>query len=146
MSSVYLAGKISGVPYADIVDWREEAHLALADVGIQTLSPMRGKEFLEGTVFTHDDYHTHLMTEPSAIVARDRWDVMNCDLMLVNLNCAPTMGRQTCVEFGWADAWRKPIIMVDKIGIAHALFVELAGFKVQHLDEGLEVCKSILLI
>ena len=149
MASVYLAGKISGIHYDASTEWRNYAAKCLGGVGIDTWSPMRAKEFLKNRTFTHDMYDEDLMASPSAILSRDRHDVMGCDVMLVNLLVGTHMGRQTCVEFGWADAFRKPIVLVDwpveDKSLCPPIMQEMAGFRVHTLDEGLSVCTAILL-
>ncbi len=144
MPNVYLAGIISGIPYEETIEWREEAQEYLSDFGIKGISPMRGKAFLKGTTFTHDMYHTHTMTLTSSIITRDRFDVMNCDMMLLNLNAGDHIGRQSCIEIGWADGWRKPIVLVDSKGIAPPLIQEMAEFNVEYLEDGLAVCVAVL--
>ncbi len=144
MSSVYLAGKISGISNEDAVDWREYAKRFLNHAGIDVRSPMRGKEFLKGITFTHDMYHIHPIASTSGVLARDRYDVEHCDIALFNFAVYPTIGRQTIIEIGWADMLRKPIIFIDPIGLAPPLFQEMAGFQVDNLDQGLDICKAIL--
>ena len=54
----------------------------------------------------------------------------------------------TMIEYGWADAFRKPIITVmENEGNVHDhnFVKELSGFVVEELDEGIFIAKSILL-
>jgi len=58
----------------------------------------------------------------------------------------------TAVEFGWADIYRKPIIMVieeangagqDNIHL-HAMLTELAGYRVPTLEEAAHLVTHLL--
>jgi len=83
----------------------------LADFGIRGRSPLRGKGFLKGTFVTTEMYK-NAMASDNGIVARDRYDVRNSNLVLANLLDPPGRGIGTSVEFGWADAFGTPVITV----------------------------------
>ena len=44
--TVYLAGPIDGLSYAEGIEWRQHAQQTLAVNGIKGLSPQRGKEYI----------------------------------------------------------------------------------------------------
>jgi nucleoside 2-deoxyribosyltransferase len=145
MKKIYLCGPISGLSYGDCTDWRKYAASKLAD-DIIPLSPMRGKEYLKSQSSMPQADH-QVMSTADAIIARDRNDVMSCDMLLANFLGAKITSIGSVVELGWADAWRKPVILVmEKTGNIHSHpFVDkLCGFKVHTLDEGIEVANAIL--
>ena len=145
--NVYLAGAIKGLNYKDSTDWREYAKQELAKDGIVGVSPMRAKEFLESAGVLEEQYNNHVLTCQIGIVARDRYDVKNCDLMLANLLGLEKVTIGTMIEYGWTDAFRKPIItVIEKEGNIHDHYFvrELTGFRVETLDEGIYVAKAIL--
>ena len=81
------------------------------------------------------------------LTTRDRWDCMHCDLLLANLLGAKEVSKGTMIEYGWADAFRKPIItIIEREGNVHdhPIIRELTGFRVEDLEEGLEVARKIL--
>jgi len=151
----YLAGPITGLTFRGCTDWREHAIKELAKYNIVGVSPMRAKHYLEALDIIDDCYDERKDLHPLAavtsssrgITTRDRWDAMNCDLMLVNFLGAEKGSLGTMIEYGWADAARNPIItVIEKEGNVHdhAIMRELTGFRVETLDEGLNVAKAIL--
>ena len=169
--SVYLAGPITGLTYGDARHgWREE-FAAMMPTHIISLSPMRGKDFLMGEKNLKGDpdmYPTNPLARPSGILARDRNDVRTCDVVVACFLGAmnhPSIG--TAVEFGWADAYRKPLVMVveddptksylkdgmtmQKINTnetrnihLHAFLTEIAGYRTNNLEEAAQIVKCLL--
>ena len=132
---VYLAGPISGQSYDGSVDWRNEAHDALAydaetgaplDDGMECVSPMRGKEFLDqlkGTLPANNDGWKGQGFKPlekeligqHAIIRRDFWDVARCDMLLANLLPAEETNMVsigTMFELSLALWFRIPVVVV----------------------------------
>lgn len=147
MASVYLAGPIAHLTYVEATEWRQYAASFLASHGIQAYSPMRAKEFLISRgVITPGIYAETLASDPG-IVTRDRNDVRTCDLVLANLLDAPQVSVGTPVEYGWADAFRKPIITVmESQGSPydHPFVRHLSGYRVVTLDDALEIAVAVL--
>lgn len=139
---IYLAGPITGLSYGNCTNWREYAREKLAAMHIEGVSPLRAKEYLANETSVGDCYSDKVLSTQKAIVTRDRNDVLVCDGVLANFTGAERVSAGTCIEFGWADAWRKPIVMVlpkgDKLH-DHAMLREIAGTAVETLDEGLFV-------
>ncbi|MFA5172811.1 MAG: hypothetical protein WC435_00185 [Candidatus Paceibacterota bacterium] len=81
------------------------------------------------------------------MVTRDRFDVSRCDLFLANLLLSKEVSIGTMVEYGWADAFRKPIItLMKKDGIyEHPFINELSGFIAEDIKEAVEIIKNVLL-
>lgn len=156
---VYLAGPITGKTYGTATDWRESVSVYLSQFGIETLSPMRGKDFIlkqiGGTEAILNQTYESPLSKQKAIVARDRHDVMTADAVLFNLlpyavsvNGCPQASIGTCVEFGWCDAFRKLAVVVldetDKQNPhSHAFLKEIASFMVPTLDEALEIIRVV---
>ena len=172
IKTVYLAGPITGLTYGNARHgWRKEFALMLPS-HIIPLSPMRGKDALMGVekmVGDPDMYPSNALCAPPGIIARDRNDVRNCDVVVACFLGAmdhPSLG--TAVEFGWADAYRKPLVMVveddpnlptvDKDGISslvvnhgkernihlHAFLTEIAGYRTNNLEEAAQIVKCLL--
>jgi nucleoside 2-deoxyribosyltransferase len=152
--SVYLAGPITGLTYDDGQDWREYAQNVLDGYGIDGFSPLRAKTHLRelgvlDSAGTPDSKYLGLnaLSEPSGITARDRFDCTGRDLVLVNFIGAERVSIGTCIELGWADASRRPLVVAmeeDNIH-RHAMVNEVSGFIVNTLDEALTVCRAVLL-
>lgn len=152
--SVYLAGPITGLTYDGGQDWREHAKDVLGWSGIDAFSPLRAKQYLReigvlDSAGTADSKYLGLnaMSEPKGITTRDRFDCTGRDLVLVNFLGAERISVGTCIELGWADGARVPIVCAmeeDNIH-RHAMVNEVAGFIVPTLEEALDVCIAVLL-
>jgi len=87
-----------------------------------------------------------LMRHGRSIAARDRFDVMRCDLLIVNLLEKKAVSIGSVGEIFWADAYRKPVIMVrEKNNIhTHAMLDALVGWLVEGLDEAISTARTLL--
>jgi nucleoside 2-deoxyribosyltransferase len=145
---VYLAGPIYGLSWDGASSWREEATRFLREYGIQGLSPLRAKDYLKDEEkLAHHYGDIHPLSSPKGLTTRDRNDVRTSDLVIAYLKGADVASMGTCVEFGWADAWRKPIIMVADEGDLHeqhGMLSEIAGYKVPVLGDAVELAAAIL--
>jgi nucleoside 2-deoxyribosyltransferase len=142
--TIYLCGPIEGRTYEGAVAWRKEFARAMPP-HIPCLSPMRGKEYLADLPtmpFTADT----LMSNQRAIVERDRYDTMRCDLMVANLLGADRRSIGSMIEFGWADARRIPIVTIMEPGNVHdhPFVRELSGWVVGDLESAIHVVRKIL--
>jgi nucleoside 2-deoxyribosyltransferase len=147
MKNVYLAGPITGQTFDGCTDWRQFAIKELGAVGITGLSPMRAKDYLKNESFVGDEYQDTVLSSSRGIITRDRWDTTRCDLILVNFLGAERVSIGTVMEMAWADACRTPSIVVMKSEgdlHDHSMLREVTGFRVETLEEGLEVAKAIL--
>lgn len=163
MKRVYLAGPIAGLTYEEAtLSWRDKVAKALdgyhlsdkgtipsLQEGIQTFSPMRGKIFLKGTgeAIGKQGYEQHPMSSMQGIIGRDRNDVMNCDLVFMNVYGAEKVSIGTTVELGWADAFRKPVVLILNEGGVHdhAFYKGLATYVCNSLEQGIQCAKALLL-
>lgn len=141
---VYLAGPITGLSHAESVEWRDYATKRFPP-HIIGVSPMRGKPYLAGKKSIANS-STEVLSSPRGITTRDRNDVMRADLVLVNLLGATKISIGTIMEFGWADAWRKPLVVAMEEGNPHwhAMVREVSGFIVPTLDEAIAVTIAVL--
>lgn len=145
MSTVYLAGPITGCTYDGCTDWRNYAKANLAVAGIVGLDPMRAKDYLAKETTLGNNY-AHPLSCPRGIMTRDHWDCTRCDVLLVNLRGAKTISIGTVMEIAWAWDNGIPIVCVMEAGNPHehAMIQEAIGFRAYCLDEGLAIAKAIL--
>lgn len=129
MPLVYLAGGIAGLSFFQATQWRKQVKAELASYGIGVLDPMRG--------ISSDLYYSPQMREvvcQRKILHRDRLDVARCDAMLACLIGPEGFDRVsigTMIEFGWANAWGKPIVAVIEDTTnqhSHPFITELAAW------------------
>jgi len=149
MRSIYLAGPITGLKYGECVSWREYVKEKLTPKGIQCFSPMRGKDYLnlgEESIQAFYELADQPLSLPRGITTRDRFDVMNCDAIIVNFLGADKVSIGTVMEIAWADMLRKPVVLVmEKNNIhRHPMLQEAVGFVVEDLDSAIAMMEIIL--
>ena len=143
---LYCAGPITGVSYRECTDWREYVASKLPP-SIVAVSPMRGKKYLVDEGDIKDQYEEHSLSSQKGIVTRDRFDVMRCHMILVNLLGSSRVSIGSVIEIAWADAWRKPIVVAMEEGNvhSHSMLREVVGFMERDLDEAIRVAITFLL-
>lgn len=143
---LYLAGPITGLAYGSTVNWRDYVKRNI-DPGIVPLSPMRNKEYLSTETTVADSYESIATSSSRGITARDRFDCQRADAILVNFLGVDKVSIGSVMEIAWADAARKPIILVmDPESVHnHAMIRGVASFIVSTLDEGIAIAESVLL-
>ena len=144
---VYLAGPITGESWGTATDWRKYVIEQLSP-DIDGFSPLRAKNYLNEETNIADSYEAIVLSSQRGIFARDSYDCMNCDLILVNLLGASKVSIGTVMEIAWGWAFRKPIILVmeDDANIhEHSMLREACPFRVRTLDEGIHITKALLL-
>lgn len=152
--SVYLAGPITGGSYDGVTEWRDEAKYLFDDYSwymandrnfIKCYSPMRHKDYLLNETSIADEYSESILSSQRGITARDRNDVMNCDLLLVNLQGAERVSIGTVIEIAWADILRKPIVAILDERHDHAMIREMIQFRAKNLEEAVFTAARILI-
>jgi hypothetical protein len=148
---VYLAGPITGLNYGGCTDWRKYAIAELAPHGIKGLSPMRGKEYLEGLDWisgTGEEYaHMSVLSTGRAVMTRDRFDCTRCSMVLMNLIGAKQVSIGTMMELAWADGARVPVVCaIEPEGNVHEHMMvrEAIGFRCASLEEALLMVRAVL--
>ncbi len=149
---VYLAGPIASRDLEGATIWRAQAKNLLRNFGIQGYSPLRGKEHLvpqTGPIGSNtDNYIPNPLTSAKGITARDRYDVQSSNLMIANLLGMTDKPTGTAIEFGWADAFSVPVIMIIEASgslAEHPMLVEIAGFRVESVEAACTLAAQILL-
>lgn len=145
---VYLAGPISGLSYNEGQSWREYVAENVPQE-IRPISPLRAKkDALKNVGIIEQSYDFNPLTTDTGITHRDRFDCLRADAVLFNLIGAKTVSVGTCIEFGWADAARKNIILVieDEGNLHdHPMVRGVTGWRVNNLDHGIRLLEHILL-
>jgi hypothetical protein len=144
MKYVYLSCPITGLTAEELRSVSAAHHYLAQELApdIHVLSPLRGK-IADGKL----DPKTHLVAA-KAITARDRFDIKRADLMLVYFVGKNIISVGSAVEFGWADAYRVPIIVVspsDTPMMKHGIIETLTDFVVDDLDGAVDLIRNILI-
>jgi nucleoside 2-deoxyribosyltransferase len=148
MSKLYLAGPITGLSYGESVGWREYVADQLPEY-IVPVSPMRCKQYLDREQVIALSYEDTPLSCRKGITCRDRYSVMACDMLFVNLLGTKRISIGTVMEIAWADMLRKPIVLVmEKKGNLHEhpMIEEVVGFHVETLDDGIKMADAVLCI
>jgi nucleoside 2-deoxyribosyltransferase len=144
---LYLAGPITGLTWNNSQSWREGVTKALPQE-IRTISPLRGQRHSLSGVIKAEAYVGDPTVTDRGINGRDRFDVFRCDAILINFLGATQVSKGTMIEIGWADALRKPIIVVmeDSGNVHdHPMLRDNALYIVNNLDEAVKLVEALLL-
>lgn len=160
---IYLSGPIAACTFSQATDWYSKARRLLHH-NLRLLRPMRGKESLsqlcEEVAIGHhasddprapwhmvDDEALSVIATRQAIASRDRWDVQRCDAVLMNLTHHQSRVSIGCmIEAGWADAYRKPLVLVspaDGPHAGHSILTGIATHCVHSLEAACEIINGL---
>lgn len=151
---VYLAGPITGLSYDNCVDWRNQAIEHFKDFGIKGISPLRGKSYLQNETSVADHYDENIhpiaaaMSSQRGIYARDKFDCLRADIVLVNMLGAKRVSIGTVMEIAWAAQNNTPIVLVmEDQGNPHehSMLREACAFRVNNLEDALHIIVTMSL-
>lgn len=113
--TVYLSGPITGKTFENAQGWREATVAELRPYGFRVLNPLRGKSFLghqmQGKkIVVHDPQKNPTLSD-QALVNRDKLDVLNSDIVLVNFMEATERSIGTIFEIAWAEDHNKLVVV-----------------------------------
>lgn len=154
--TVYLAGPITGCTWEEANDWRTTVIHNLGHANIKGISPLRC-EPLVGSRYAMG-YEDPKFGTSRSIAAKNFFDVQACDMLLAYMPLTrredgTTAGlpqqqhsKGTLCELAWGFALRKPTILVtDDLNLAqHPVVNACAGWLLDNLEDGIEVCIGIL--
>jgi nucleoside 2-deoxyribosyltransferase len=144
---VYLAGSITAATDSQTHDWRVYCRDGLAPE-IEVLSPTRQQfEVIDETTDLSCEERLRMMQHGRSTATRDRFDVKRCDLIIVNVKHARHVSIGSVGEIFWADAYRKPVIMVrEQNNIhTHAMLDALVGWVFEDLDKAIATARTLLI-
>ena len=127
MTTLYLAGPITGLQLSQARSWRDAWGPLIRSLPMEVHTPTRGKSDVKGVLTSKFD-------EGRGAFKRDLWDIDRCDIVLVNLEAAEQVSIGTVAEMGYAFAAGKFILLVVPKG-EHPhdhLFIEEMASHVVH--------------
>jgi len=156
MFKVYLAGPITGLSYGEARHgWREafpELFSPVIREHVKFYSPMRGKDHLAeiNKIIGGDVYKSNPITSAAGITTRDHNDVYTSHVMVANFLGAKSGSLGTGIEFGWASAYKVPIVTImEPEGSGnphdHLMIKHLSGYIVHDLETAARIVQLILL-
>jgi nucleoside 2-deoxyribosyltransferase len=146
---LFLSGPITGLSYEDVTVWREKIRAALEPLGIDCFSPLRGLEgLLRNETTIKESYQESTMGTDSAITDQDLFDILKCDVLLINLLGTSRVSIGTVFEAAWAYLLKKPVILVIERSAnihEHPMMRRSATYRTDSLDEAIFLAKRLLL-
>jgi hypothetical protein len=143
---VYLAGAITGLTYKGATDWRDFVASQLDSDKVETLSPMRGKNFLlDVGILQNGTYDDKVISSGKGIMRRDFFDCTRASCVFVNLLGAQRVSIGTVLEVAWAYQAKIPVIVVMEQDNMHnhVMFNEAATYIVRTIEEAVELTKFL---
>lgn len=143
----YLAGPITGCTFDECVDWREDV-CEMLPAEIEGMSPMRGKDYLEGSDSIDASYENIVLSSARGIMTRDYNDCCRCDIVIMNFLGAEKVSIGTVMETAWAYSNNIPIVaVIEKEGNPHdhPMMCEAFGFRVENLQQAVDIATVTLL-
>jgi nucleoside 2-deoxyribosyltransferase len=115
--TVYLSGPITGLSQPAADRWRQHVSERLAD-GLTAVNPMRDAvdETVASEMRLGETARLEHLLHGKEILDRNRADIARCDLLLANFLGADRVSIGAIGEVFWADAFRKPVIIVREAG------------------------------
>jgi len=147
---IYLAGPIGFMSFEDATAWRNKATKLLAEFNIAAYSPMRKKNFLSGetSLPSRPNVADHPLATSKGIMARDHRDCVTADAVLFNFSGVTRISLGSAMEMAWCFDRHIPTVVVsekDNPNISHPMAHEAVNFRVDTLEEGIELIRTIVL-
>jgi nucleoside 2-deoxyribosyltransferase len=146
--TVYLSGPITGFSQSTARDWRQHVSNRLAP-GLVAVDPMR--DAVDATIVSNlqldDAARLEHLRHGKEILERNRSDIARCDLVLANFLGADRASIGAIGEVFWADAFRKPVIVVrESHGNIHdhGMINAIAARTFDNLDAAIDKINAIL--
>ena len=137
MTTIYLAGPISGKSYHEVVSRYAVKIQELRKMGYRTLSPMTAKGYLRNDVKLKAVGYDNPVSTNHAIVNRDKWMVEKSDIVLADLTNAVEVSIGTVMELAWAFHFGKHVIVImgESNIHQHAFVLEAAHIVFPKLED-----------
>jgi nucleoside 2-deoxyribosyltransferase len=143
--SVYVAGPISGLDADTVFNYFQGTADTLKGYGYNVFSPLAAKAHLRTEVKFKSEGYGDAVTTNHSIFNRDKWMVMQSDIVLCNLSKATHVSIGSMMELAWSsNKGNHTIVVMDKTNIHyHAFVLEAASIVFETLDEALEYLHNL---
>lgn len=148
LQNVYLCGPITGLPLAEATGWRRAVTAAL-EGEVLVIDPTRDAPDTERR---YDSASTRGLSAARLLhgkltVARDHFDIRRSNLVFACFLGAKAVSIGAVGEIFWANAMRKPIIVVreDDNPHNHDMLNELAGWIFNDLEAAIEQVRRLII-
>jgi nucleoside 2-deoxyribosyltransferase len=122
---IYLVHPISGLSYEEVVNYYSAKVKFCRDLGLEVLCPMTGKGYLRNEVALRaHGYDKHPASTNHAIFERDKWMVMQADMIYASFCGAKAVSIGSVMELAWASHLGKhSIVALEQENIHRHAFV-----------------------
>lgn len=140
---VYCAHPITGLEWAEVIEYYANIQQRLKEIGFNVLHPMTGKSALHTEVknkkFQATGNQSPVATD-HAIFERDRWMVRNCDILYLDLSHTDKVSIGCMMELAWASMLDKYTVVVLPKGNLHrhAFVLEAADIILEDCDAAID--------
>ena len=128
--TVYCAHPISGLTWAEVVNYYENISKTLCEMGLEVLHPMTGKGEIRteaGERFKPINFKNAVASNHS-IFERDKWMVNQCDMLLLNLTGTTAVSIGSMMELAWGSLLGKyTVVIMENNNIHRHAFVAEAA-------------------
>jgi len=145
MLKIYCVRSISGRSPDEVFDYYQKTQKTLTDYGYDVLVPLYGKNQLRcEKEFKAADYRSPVSTN-AAIFGRDKWMVLQADIIYATFVGVPAISIGSCFELAWASDHNKHIVIVmEKENIhRHAFVIEAAHIVLESEQEALDYLRKL---
>jgi len=143
---IYCAHPICGLQAEEIIKYYDEVVERLSDFGYEVFHPIVEKGYMRNEVkFKAEGFGDPVSTN-HAISERDKWMVMNCDILFLNLLGTKTISIGCVMELAWAQILNKhTIVVMEKDNIhRHAFVLEAADVVFEDYDDAIEYLGKLI--
>jgi len=126
---IYLARSISGQTYKNVVAYYQKTTKQLQRAGYDVMHPMTGKGILRNERQFKSVGYDHPCSTNHAIFARDKWMVLQSNVVYVNLCNTEIVSIGSVAEAAIANTSNKHIVIAMEDGNIHhhAFILEMAS-------------------
>lgn len=144
---VYCVHPISGLSYNEVLIYYKEINEYLKGLGYDVLCPMTGKEeLITEKKFKTVGYENSPVSSSHAIFERDKWMVLQADIIFANFVNAKEISIGSCMELAWASLLNKQtvVIMGKDNKHQHAFVIEASDIIFDNLEKGKDYMKKLI--
>jgi len=147
MLSIYCVHPISGCSADDVFSYYDDTKKQLTEYGFDVFVPMYGKSTLRTELeFKAEGYKDNPITTNHAIFGRDKWMVMQSDILYANFLGATRVSIGSMFELAWGSNNNKQVIVVmEKENIhRHAFVLEAATIIFETTEEAQDYLQQLV--
>lgn len=144
---IYLAHPITGLSFNKVEEYYVKKYDDLTRFGYTVFFPMVAKRYLsDEKEMKAESYDNYPLSTNHAIIERDRWMVLQSDVIYVDFCFTKRVSIGCCMELGWGhDHAKHTIISMEKNNVhSHAFVIEAADVIFPTEEEATKYLKKLI--